>query len=373
MAALLRERWQADRDSVPIAVQSLVPLAPTESFWSCHYYEAVAAKVAKQGQGTSQNSPGARPTLSPPARRRPDATTAPSAGMGSILRGSARVATLQTPEPAEAPLVGSVDVVAALSPGQYVRYEGTVIDSPDQPRSIQTGGSSLATSALQRLPAVGDLVHKCVLELLLGDNTGPVIVLLWNAAAEDYMRLAAAHPEGIEYIGLTMMRVAPQKESEFNGPSITPTRVLHSSEAKGGRQSTVVSVIATPSSPFLLSKTYVVPSFPLCLTNFRQMEEKLKPPFRVTVRGMIEGAQQLDYTLKGQEKRVFRIVDEAGTCLECNAVGRNAWSNAIVDGNEVVLYHCTGRSSGLWLFTQALIVFTGQKLHHRATTCIALR
>ena len=103
------------------------------------------------------------------------------------------------------------------------------------------------------------------------------------------------------------------------------------------------------------------------------MEEKLKPPFRVTVRGMIEGAQQLDYTLKGQEKRVFRIVDEAGTCLECNAVGRNAWSNAIVDGNEVVLYHCTGRSSGLWLFNQALIVFTGQKLHHRATTCIALR
>ena len=100
-------------------------------------------------------------------------------------------------------LVGSVDVVAALSPGQYVRYEGTVIDSGDQPRSIQTGGSSLATSALQRLPAVGDLVHKCVLELLLGDNTGPVIVLLWNAAAEDYMRLVAAHPEGIEYIGLS--------------------------------------------------------------------------------------------------------------------------------------------------------------------------
>ena len=73
-------------------------------------------------------------------------------------------------------------------------------------------------------------------------------------------------------------------------------------------------------------------------------------------------------TQSGNPKLLFDIVDEVGYWMRCCAVGRNAGARALVAGNVVVMYFCTGRtgigSSGgmLYLMKDALVVKIGQAM-----------
>ena len=86
------------------------------------------------------------------------------------------------------------------------------------------------------------------------------------------------------------------------------------------------------------------------------------------MRGMVTDVQAADVSQQGSEKRMFSIVDEAGSWLRCCALGRNAWTRALAEGNEVVLYFCTGRTGRgstpglIHLLKDALIVLLARKL-----------
>ena len=70
----------------------------------------------------------------------------------------------------------------------------------------------------------------------------------------------------------------------------------------------------------------------------------MQAPFRGTFRGTVADLQNLDTTQQGQAKRVFKLVDATGAYLECCALGHNAYSTALTDLQDVVVYYATGRS-----------------------------
>ena len=85
------------------------------------------------------------------------------------------------------------------------------------------------------------------------------------------------------------------------------------------------------------------------------------------MRGVITDLSELQATVAEPDKRSFTLVDDAGSCIKCCAIGLPARSLALRDGNEVVLYFCKGRgsigtSSGMvYLMKDSLVVQLGAR------------
>ena len=145
-------------------------------------------------------------------------------------------------------------------------------------------------------------------------------------------------------------------------------RVLHSLSEGPVQRATVLSLSSTSQSPYLMPDwVYRIPEHPHCIRSFLAKKTQFVPPFRATLRGVVLDVEAGGTTQQGQPKSVFSLVDEAGTWLRCCALGRNAVSPALVNGNEVVLYFGAGRpgrdaSPGLfWLFKDSCVVLLGPK------------
>ena len=178
----------------------------------------------------------------------------------------------------------------------------------------------------------------------------------------------AAQTAAGKLLSLDVMRVAelPLK-SDWHGACLPPIRVLHSVLGSAARAGTVLGMPQAGTSPFVLTEPYTPPAHPQCISNFIAVRSKLQPPFRCSMRGMVTDVQAADVSQQGSEKRLFSIVDEAGSWLRCCALGRNAQTRALAEGNEVVLYFCTGRAGRgstpglIYLLKDGLIVMLGRK------------
>ena len=163
------------------------------------------------------------------------------------------------------------------------------------------------------------------------------------------------------------LRVADVPANDYNGSILTPMRVLHSITASKRNVSTALSVTQAVMSPYVQNHNYCPPDHPKCITHFMSMKSKMIAPFRATLRGTIASIQAIDQTQQGQGKRMFALVDEMGSWLQCCAVGRHAFSAALADGNEVVAYYATARAGWgsvpacVWLFKDATLVFVSKK------------
>ena len=106
---------------------------------------------------------------------------------------------------------------------------------------------------------------------------------------------------------------------------------------------------------------------PGCISEFSDLVGRCKAPFRVTLRGMITDLSDMSATVQEDYKRLFTLVDNAGAWIKCCAIGMPARSLALVNGNEVVLYFCSGRgilgtSPGMiYLMKDSLVVKLGSK------------
>ena len=75
----------------------------------------------------------------------------------------------------------------------------------------------------------------------------------------------------------------------------------------------------------------------------------------------------MQVTVSEADKRSFNLVDDAGTWIKCCAIGMPARSLALDNGNEVVLYFCTGRASlgtspgMVYLMKDSLVVQLGSR------------
>ena len=265
--------------------------------------------------------------------------------------------------------IGSSLLLYEVATGSKWVFEGRVLEHDNEPRTM-AATRDLSQSPPTR-PRSGGAAEKTALDVLAADSTGPVLLTLWDDIAAAFMaaRSRNSWQEGVcTLIRLEGVRVKELPRSNWNGDCLTPMKILHSITPMEGRAGTVLSMPLEPSSPFLVTAQYTPPTSVQCVSHYAPVRAKLVPPFRCTVKGTIVDVQDPDMAQSGNPKRLFDIVDEVGFWMRCCAVGRNAGASAIVAGNVVVMYFCTGRgsigSSGgmLYLMKDALVVKIGQEM-----------
>ena len=210
-----------------------------------------------------------------------------------------------------------------------------------------------------------------VLDVLLADLTGPVIITLWSSCVDAFLQAIANMGTGVDLsqvvVLLEQVRVSDIVSNDYVGEVLTPMKVLHSTGDTPQRAGTRITLSTVKTSPFTTSATYKSPSPGHCYSQFGTYRLKLVPPFRATLRGTIVDASEEDVTLAGQPKKTFALVDDAGAWLQCVAVGRNALSSSLRNDVEVVAYYVSGkvgqRGSGgcVWLFKDSMLVPIGSK------------
>ena len=203
-------------------------------------------------------------------------------------------------------------------------------------------------------------------DILLADNTGPVMLTLWGKIVNEFYSKVVHTRNPIVFLEGLRVSELPAN-SPWHGTSLTTIRMLHSTHSLTHRPGTTLTIVETPRSSFLLKTAYTAPLPPACINEFSQMVGRCKAPFRVTLRGVITDLSEMQTTVSEADKRSFTLVDDAGSWIKCCAIGMPARSLALLDGNEVVLYFCTGRagigtSPGMvYLMKDSLVVQLGAR------------
>ena len=143
----------------------------------------------------------------------------------------------------------------------------------------------------------------------------------------------------------------------------------------GEETSTVVTKIDQPTAENMISMSFTVPPSPYCLSTFQNLKSKLCSHFRITVRGVITDLEDVEYTMGGNPKRHFHLVDPHGYYLTCCAMQHNVTNCALENMNEVIIYFATGRApvgsetGSIYLFKDACIIpiSSGQLLSTQKT------
>ena len=168
-------------------------------------------------------------------------------------------------------------------------------------------------------------------------------------------------------IDLCNVRIQGLARNDWHGESLTRIRTLMSIDGVGPEGGTTVKVLPEATTASLTKvSTLAIPSSDCCVSAFRNLRNKLSPPFRLSVKGKVTDAQPLEMSQGGNPKRVFDLVDHSGVYFTCCAMEHNAESAAIHNFQEVVLYFGTGRkpigtSKGmLYLLKDAVIISVGQ-------------
>lgn len=375
---LVRQKWQQQRSSAPAWMQSLLPSEAPGEFWNAEYYVCMAA-CAKKSEKQSEravlpsNTRATGEPMLPPARisdclagitlrrafesvpfqrrvseggasTKGEAETAGAIyGMDAILDGTAYEEDRM--EPCHDPQVyfgGSLSLLFEAEVGARVHYEGRLVQGDPNPRELPAN-EALASPRKRAYQLHDGKDANTVCDVFLADNTGTVLVTLWGDLVHTWystLRTPAA-----PYIQLTNLRVAELSRTEWNGACLSRIRVLHSTPSSTLRSGTSLCRMEVPTFPFVRSSAYTPPEAPACISQFLSLQSRLRAPIRIPLRGCIDDVSEISLTQQDSKKRTFILVDGAGMWLRCCALGRCAQSHCLENGNEVVLYYGTGRST----------------------------
>ena len=282
--------------------------------------------------------------------------------MDAIMNGTAYAEDTTEPyDDAQVCFIGSLSLLLEAEVGTRVHYEGKLVHGDPNPRELPSN-DVLALPRKRPFHHHGTKDSNTVCDVLLTDNTGPVLITLWGDLVHTWYS-TMGNP-ATPYIRLTNLRVAELPRTEWNGTSVSRMRVLHSTSPTSRAAGTTLSRTAEPTSPYLTQFTYTIPEAPACINQFLSLQSKLRAPFRITLRGIIDDLSDMQLTQQDSKKREFNLVDSAGMWLRCCALGRCAQSRCLENGNEVILYYGTGRSARgsspamVYLMKDSLIVQT---------------
>merc|ERR1711953_23482 len=169
------------------------------------------------------------------------------------------------------------------------------------------------------------------------------------------------------YLMIQNFRVAHIPANNYNGHVLTTMKNIHSVQQNAGQQATNLHIHTNPLSPSFGQNSYQPPVGTACISHFLSLQELLVPPFRATLRGSLQDVRPSGFTMQGQPKTLFSLVDDAGSWIQCCGTGRNAKAKALQNDNEVILYYAagkegTGTEAGLiWLWRDSFVVFIGRK------------
>ena len=356
--AKVKELWTLVYDSSDAHVQEVLSRTqPPNKFYQKNLYEVLQELLGegvgeRKVDGTSadhaaRNASGAEVT-SPPRAAPSVAGTADShsPGVGDMAVGLDALMGVTTSDRERrqeqvAQYKSSVDIMSVPS-NTKVMFEGRITRYDTEPRLVK--------NIAKKRKADDSEGDRTALDVMVVDNYGPIQVILWDDATKTFLeQLAAAQSAatdsniGYLYLHLSIASVLPLPNNSWNGSSLTDIRVLHSITSIKSRIGTEVTIRQTPTSPYMVAGEYKVPEGKLCITMFALQQKKFFAPFRATLTGTIMELKDLDYSQQGNPVRYFKLVDPAGSFLNCCAMDDHVSSQALRENMRVVLYFGTGR------------------------------
>ena len=290
--------------------------------------------------------------------------TAHSSAMQSLM--DLGLSSAATPTLKDCEWISARAVLTEQNEGCSYKFQGMLVDYDEEARNFSINDSAKRPRSDAKIPSQVRNI-KCL------DGTGPANIILWGESCEDFERalqatvLSAASIKKW-FFTIERVRVSPVVSNSANGNILTPMRSIQSIAASSV-QSTTIAITTMATSPFLLHNAiYTAPKPPFCIMNFQQARMQFVVPFRATLRGSTIDIVKDDFTRTGEPKTSFSLVDSSGAWLNCCAIGvRNACSNALFEGSEIVAYNVYGRGalqagqqSLVWLFKDATIVSVGK-------------
>ena len=260
--------------------------------------------------------------------------------------------------------IGAVALTENDCVGTHFKMEGWVIECEDSLRSVTM--SSATTKKRTADNDEAEVKGTYVLDVLMADKQGPISVSMWDEEAKTFLRVvtaAKAASTAKPLILLENLRAIVAKNSKIK--QLTPTKVVHSLRSIGVQAGTIITLSSTPSSPFTTSATFRAPtSQQHCITDFARARQQLQaPPFRATFRGIATNTSSIETTFQGKAKLTFDLVDQAGTFITMIAIGRNANTNQIKEGFDMMVFNASGRvapgsatEGAVYLFRDAMVV-----------------
>ena len=111
----------------------------------------------------------------------------------------------------------------------------------------------------------------------------------------------------------------------------------------GSTSASTITLTPAGSSRAMRSAKFMTPDDDACVSIFADYQGRLIPPFRVTLRGIIDDLQPTAPSRSGNDKRVFRLYDSEGDFIACCAQGKLCQSKALMNNNEVIIFFGAGR------------------------------
>ena len=205
------------------------------------------------------------------------------------------------------------DIHGSIADNTLLNFQGVMVCCDEQPR--EAGNSNAYHSRKKARTSNG---AQKVANLLLIDKTGPVRVIVWGELAskitEHWNMLQAARASSTQsdvphIVDFQKVRVFPLVKNDYNGESITRIRTLRTMENTGDPiNATTMCFKTTPTTPNLLEMEWRLPPPNCCVCSFQTVKSKLRAPFTLTLKGIIEDVQPVDITLQGNKKeRPFNL------------------------------------------------------------------
>ena len=286
-------------------------------------------------------------------------------GIDALLDGSAFSAVEDLEEePQEAVFVCSKSILEEAVVGTSLKYEGWLLSHAEEPRTVRVRDFSKSPS--KRSASEPDMLEKKILDILLVDDTGPVMVSLWEECLTAFMQQKEANVHRKKMlVNLSKVSIGKIPKTEWNGECLTTMKVLSTVEARRNSAATLVTFGEAASSPYIGKAQFRVPGAQACIASFDNVKSKMIAPFRGTFLGTVVKTEEAVETKRGNMKRLFDLADEAGNWFTCCAMGRNVNNKALKHGAQIVIFFGTGRSklndspAALFLFQDAVIVQVG--------------
>ena len=292
-------------------------------------------------------------------------------GIEALVDGTAfNEETTDLQEAHTTPFVCSKSVLEGTVKEKIVQYEGWLIHSAEEPRTVKVPDFNRSPSK-RKASDMSEKQDKEILDIVLLDNTGPLMVTLWGDCVTSFFEQKRNLPQGTQanqksIVHLSALTYGKLPNSEWNGVCLSTIKVMSTMEARSKAAATVVTFMTLPSSPYLTKEKFDIPRPPACVALFSPCKNKMKAPFRGTFCGTVANTQDMEETVRGKQKLYFDLVDSSGTWFLCCAMGMHARNKSLKDGAQVVLFFGTARGSlhdspaALYLFQDAVIIQFGK-------------
>ena len=245
--------------------------------------------------------------------------------------------------------------------GKKCRFDGMILVCSGKTRKIEARrGTKRDLTGSPRGSAKKTSISNdpsMAIDMILLDRTGPIPVTLFGT---DRVTAFTQQFKIGHYISLSVVKIVPLPKTEWNGESMTRIRTLHSIDSINDAAGTEISFSVANPSP-LSHHVYRVPNGECCITHFMHNHGHYVAPFRATFSGIVMQVSEIEYSIGGNYKRTFILVDPVGDHFQCSAIRTNAQSNALSNGMYVVIYFASGRPaigsspSGLLIMDDAVI------------------